>query len=133
MTGWTQVTPAHLAALQADDPTLNGSEFSAAVTAGRIHRAAVTVNGGLPGQQVFVDGAMQPEAAWPHPGNNPAEPMLASAQPGTQTTLSDRALTQPAGWWVGARLTSHNWFVSETGTAVAGVAQALHRFGRRRA
>ncbi|MGW3346013.1 carbohydrate-binding protein [Nonomuraea rubra] len=119
VTGWTQVSPAQLAALQADDPTLNGSEFASAVTAGRIHRAAVTVNGGLPGQQVFVDGAMQPEAAWPHPGNNPAEPVLASAQSGTQTTLSDPALTQPAGWWVGARLTSHNWFVSETGTVTS--------------
>ncbi|MGS2642968.1 carbohydrate-binding protein [Streptosporangium sp. LJ11] len=114
--GWSQVTGAQLTALKANDPTLDGSEFAAAVGAGRIHRAAVTVNGDLSGQQVFVDGAMQPEAAWPHPGNNPAEPVLASAQSGTQTSLSDPALTQPAGWWVGARLTSHNWFVSETGT-----------------
>ncbi|MEV4172391.1 carbohydrate-binding protein [Nonomuraea sp. NPDC049709] len=119
VTGWSQVTGAQLAALQAADPTLTGSEFAAAVGAGRIYRAPVTVNGALPGQQVFVDGAMQPEAAWPHPGNNPAEPVLASAQSGTQTSLSDAALTQPAGWWVGARLTSHNWFVSESGTVTS--------------
>ncbi|MDG9674178.1 carbohydrate-binding protein [Micromonospora sp. DH14] len=119
VTGWSAVTPANLTTLQASDPTITGSEFASAVGAGHVHRAPVTVNGNLPGQQVFVDDAMQPEAAWPHAGNNPAEPILASAQSGTQTSLSDPALTQPAGWWVGARLTSHNWFVSETGTVTS--------------
>src|SRR5690606_21010095 len=119
VTGWSAVTAGQLATLQTADSTLVGSEFAIAVGAGRVYRASVSPTAGLPGLQVFVDDAMQPEAAWPHAGNNPAEPVLASAQSGTTTSLSDSALTQPAGWWVGARLTSHNWFVSETGTVTS--------------
>ncbi|GAA2885899.1 hypothetical protein GCM10020220_090150 [Nonomuraea rubra] len=48
-----------------------------------------------------------------NPGNNPAEPVLALRAIGTQTTLRPGA--HPTGRVVvGARLTSHNWFVSET-------------------
>jgi hypothetical protein len=119
ITGWSAVTTTQLAALETADPTLTGSEFASAVGAGKIYRAAASIASALPGQQVFVDDAMQPEAAWPHAGNNPAEPVLASAQSGTTTSLSDSALTQPSGWWVGARLTSHNWFVSETGVVTS--------------
>lgn len=119
VTGWSAVTAGQLATLQTADSTLVGSEFAIAVGAGRVYRASVSPTAGLPALQVFVDDAMQPEAAWPHAGNNPAEPVLASAQSGTTTSLSDSALTQPAGWWVGARLTSHNWFVSETGTVTS--------------
>ncbi|MFZ4895416.1 carbohydrate-binding protein [Plantibacter sp. Mn2098] len=62
---------------------------------------------------------MQPEAQWPYPGVDPIAPTMASAQSGTTTSLSDTALTQPAGFWVGARLRAHNWFVSETGTVTS--------------
>lgn len=117
--GWTAVTGANLTTLQASDPTLAGSPFASAVGAGKVYQSSVTMNPALPGRQVFVDGGMQVEAQWPYPGNNPAEPVLASATSGTTTSLSDPALTQAAGFWVGARLTSHNWFVSETGTVTS--------------
>lgn len=112
---WQQVSGADLAGLQSQDPTLTGSEFAAGVAAGTVFRADVGVPADLPGVQVFRGAGMAPEAAWPHAGDDPAHPALASADSGTQTTLGDDALGQPAGYWVGARLTSHNWFVSETG------------------
>lgn len=115
LAGWSQVTTGDLAALTSSDGTLAGSGFAAGVTAGKVYRAPVTLNPALTGNQVFVDGGMQPEAQWPYPGSNILNPTLASAQSGTVTTLNDTALTQPAGFWVGARLTAHNWFVSETG------------------
>jgi Carbohydrate binding module (family 6) len=119
VTGWSAVSAADLSALQAADAFLVGSDFATAAGAGKIYRASVTLNSALPGNQVFVDGGMQPEAQWPYPGNNPTRPVFASAQSGTTTSLSDSALTQPAGFWTGARLTSHNWFVSETGTVTS--------------
>ena len=115
VTGWSVVSAGDLSTLAAADSTLTGSPFATAVATGQVYKATLSIAGGLPGNQVFVDGGMQVEAAWPAPGNNPAEPILASAASGTATSLSDPLLTQPAGWWVGARLTSHNWFVSETG------------------
>jgi hypothetical protein len=119
VTGWSVVSASDLAALQAADGFLVGSDFSAAAGAGKIFQTSITLNASLSGNQVFVDGGLQPEAQWPYPGNNPTRPVLASAQSGTTTSLSDTALTQPAGFWTGARLTSHNWFVSETGTVTS--------------
>lgn len=115
VTGWAQVTPADLAALVADDPTLTGSEFASSVNGGAVYRAAVALPAELPGQQIFLGDAMAPEAAWPHAGDDPAHAAKAHADWGTQTQLGDDALSQPEGYWVGARLLSHNWFVSETG------------------
>jgi hypothetical protein len=116
VTQWSPVTAADLAELQAADPTLTGSDFSAAASAGKIYQSGVVLNPALPGNQLFVDGDMLGEAEWPYPGTDPTRPLLGSADSGTTDTLYDDALTQPAGYWTGATLTSHNWFVSETGT-----------------
>ncbi|WP_329536970.1 carbohydrate-binding protein (plasmid) [Streptomyces sp. NBC_01450] len=116
VTGWSAVTASDLSELQAADPTLAGSDFSAAASAGKIYRTGIALNPELPGNQLFVDGDMLGEAQWPYPGTDPTRPIYNSADSGTTDTLYDSALTQPAGYWTGARLTSHNWFVSETGT-----------------
>ena len=116
VTGWSAVSGADLTALEGSDAFLAGSDFATAVAGGHIYRSNVTLNPALPGNQVFVDGGAQIEAQWPYPGTNPTAPHLASAQSGNNTSLSDTALTQPDGFWTGARLTAHNWFVSDTGT-----------------
>lgn len=119
VTGWSSVSAGDLATLTASDPFLAGSPFAAGVSAGSVYQSSVTLNPGLSGNQVFVDGAVQVPAQWPYPGTNPTAPILASAQSGTTTSLSDTALTQPAGFWNGALLTAHNWFVSETGVVTS--------------
>lgn len=119
VTGWQRVTTGDLDRLAAGDEFLAGSPFAQGVRDGRIHRAAVTPAPALPGGQVFVDGALTPQAQWPHPGDNPMRPVMASARSGTYTSVDDPALTQPAGYWVGTRLLARNWFVSETGTVTA--------------
>lgn len=117
--GWTQVSTSDLSALQAADPTLSGSDFATAATAGKMYRTDIALNPALPGNQLFVDGTMLGEAQWPYPGAEPTRPDHNSADAGTNDTLYDDALTQPAGYWKGARLTSHNWFVSQTGTVTS--------------
>lgn len=116
VTGWSQVNSTDLSALEAGDSYLADSPFASAVGNGDIYQATVTLNPSLPGNQVFVDGAMETEAQWPYPGDNPLAPAEATAQSGTNTSVSDTNLTQPAGYWLGARLTARNWFVTETGT-----------------
>ena len=116
VTGWRTVSSAGLTSLEGDDPFLAGSDFATAVATGQVYQAHVTINPKLSGNQVFWDGAPQIEAQWPYPGADVSVPTLASAQSGTTDSLSDTALTQPAGFWNGAQLTAHNWFVSETGT-----------------
>ncbi|MEV4313469.1 carbohydrate-binding protein [Actinocrispum sp. NPDC049592] len=119
VSGWSQVTAADLAQLQAADARIAGSPFASGVSSGHVYQAPVALSADLPGNQVFVDGAMNVEAQWPYPGNNPIRPNWANAQSGTSTSLSDNALTQPAGWWVGTRLTARNWFVAESGTVTS--------------
>jgi hypothetical protein len=114
VTGWAAVTGADLTHLESSDSFLAGSPFASGVDAGHVYQTTVTLNPALPGNQVFVDGAADIEAQWPYPGNNLLTPTTASAQSGDNTSLSDTALTQPAGYWVGARLTARNWFVTET-------------------
>ncbi|MFE3269606.1 carbohydrate-binding protein [Streptomyces sp. NPDC059215] len=116
VTGWKAVSGADLTAAERDDPFLAGSDFATAVATGHVYQTHVTLNPHLTGNQVFWDGAPQIEAQWPYPGDDVSVPKLASAQSGTTDSLSDTALTQPAGFWNGALLTAHNWFVSETGT-----------------
>ncbi|MBW8699094.1 hypothetical protein MBT84_05795 [Streptomyces sp. MBT84] len=116
VTGWSAVTASDLSKLEAADPTLTDSDFSVAASAGKIYQTSVVLNPALPGNQLFIDGDMLGEAQWPYPGIDPTRPVYNSADSGTTDTLYDSALTQPAGYWTGARLTSHNWFVSETGT-----------------
>jgi hypothetical protein len=119
VTGWAQVTAGDLATLAAGDSHIPGSPFAAGVNAGHIYRAPVTLNPKLPGNQVFVDGALSAQAALVYPGTNPMHPNLGTAQGGTAKSLSDSALTQPDGYWVGARLTARNWFITETETVTA--------------
>jgi len=116
VTAWSAVTSDDLPGLEAKDGTIAGSPFATAVGDGHVYRSDVTLDPSLPGNQVFVDGAMSIEAQWPYPGDNPSTPTWATAQSGTQTSLSSTALTQPDGFWKGARLTGRNWFVTETGT-----------------
>ncbi|WP_431279567.1 carbohydrate-binding protein [Leifsonia poae] len=115
VTGWSAVAGSDLTSLEAHDAFIAGSDFANAVGTGNVYQANVTLNPSLPGNQVFWDGEAQIEAQWPYPGANVSVPQLASAQSGTTDSLSDSALTQPAGYWNGALLTAHNWFVSETG------------------
>lgn len=114
--GWSAVTATGLSALEGADPYLAGSDFANAVATGQVYQAHVVIAPSLAGNQVFWNGAPQVEAQWPYPGGDPSVPKLASAQSGTTDSLSDIALTEPAGFWNGALLTAHNWFVSETGT-----------------
>ena len=114
--GWSAVSAARLTALEGADSFLAGSDFANAVATGEVYQAHVVINPNLTGNQVFLNGAPQIEAQWPYPGGDVSVPHLASAQSGTTDSLSDTALTQPAGFWNGALLTAHNWFVSETGT-----------------
>ncbi|MFF6988951.1 carbohydrate-binding protein [Streptomyces sp. NPDC010273] len=116
VTGWRSVSGKDLDSLERDDPFMAGSGFATAVATGEVYQAHLTINPHLPGNQVFWKGAAQIEAQWPYPGDDVSVPTLASAQSGTTDSLSDTALTQPAGFWKGAQLTAHNWFVSETGT-----------------
>ncbi|MCX4816400.1 carbohydrate-binding protein [Streptomyces sp. NBC_01239] len=116
VTGWRSVSGKDLDSLERDDPFMAGSGFATAVATGEVYQAHLTINPHLTGNQVFWKGAAQIEAQWPYPGDDVSVPTLASAQSGTTDSLSDTALTQPAGFWKGAQLTAHNWFVSETGT-----------------
>jgi hypothetical protein len=114
--GWSAVTSANLTSLEGGDSFLAGSAFATAAGTGQVYQAQVTLNPNLTGDQVFFNGAQQIQAVWPYPGADASVPTLASAQSGTNDSVSDTALTQPAGFWTGALLTAHNWFVSETGT-----------------
>ncbi|WP_127502821.1 carbohydrate-binding protein [Actinoplanes solisilvae] len=119
VTGWQRVSDADLDELAAGDQFMTGSPFAQGVRDGRIYRADITIDSTLPGNQVFVDGALTPQAQWPHPGENPMRPLMASARSGSYTSIEDPALDQPAGYWTGARLLARNWFVSETGTVTS--------------
>jgi hypothetical protein len=119
VTGWSQVSADDLAKLAAADSHIPGSPFAAGVGAGHIYRASVALNPKLPGNQVFVDGSLSAEAALVYPGNNPLRPTMGTIQSGTQNSLSDSSLTQPDGYWVGARLTARNWFVTDTETVTS--------------
>jgi hypothetical protein len=114
VTGWSQVSASDLSSLEAGDQYLTGSPFASGVSGGHIYKTSVTLNHDLPGNQIFIDGDPAVEAQWPYPGTNLLEPHTSTAQSGTYTSLSDSALTQPTGYWVGARLTARNWFISET-------------------
>jgi hypothetical protein len=119
VSGWARVTQTEFEALALADTTLVGSEFAASVAGGHVFRATIALPSDLPGYQIFLGDKMAPEAAWPHAGDDPAFAAKANADWGTQTQLGDDALSQPEGYWVGARLLSHNWFVSETGRVTA--------------
>jgi hypothetical protein len=126
--GWTQVTNANLTALETGDSYLAASGFATAVAGGTVYQTSVTLPAAT-GNQVFANGGVQVEAQWPYPGTDPTTPTLASAQSGNNTSLSDTALTQPAGFWTGAQLTAHNWFVSDTGTVTSSTVGSVTSLG----
>ncbi|MFF1819630.1 carbohydrate-binding protein [Kribbella sp. NPDC058245] len=117
--GWTQTSPADLADLATSDQFLSASPFGDAVRGGHIYQASATLDPALPGNQVFIDRGLSVEAQWPHPGTNPLNPKMAKAQTGTVTSITSNELTQPAGYWLGARFTVRNWFVTETGAVTS--------------
>ncbi|SEF16103.1 carbohydrate-binding protein [Streptomyces sp. Ag109_O5-10] len=129
VTGWAPVTASDVTQLQQADPTLTGSDFAVAAAAGKIYRTDIDLDPSLPGNQLFLDGTMLGEAQWPYPGTDPTRPEYNSADAGTDDTLYDDALTQPDGYWKGARLTSHNWFVSQTGTVTGSRAGSVTATG----
>lgn len=114
VTGWSRTSGGDLDALAAKDKFLGDSPFASAVHDGHIYQAAVTLDPALPGNQVFMDGALGVEAQWPYPGTDPLDPHQASAQSGTNTSVASTDLNQPAGYWNGARLTVRSWFITQT-------------------
>jgi hypothetical protein len=114
VSGWSQTSDGDLDALSANDKFLAGSPFASAVHDGHIYQAGVTLDPALPGNQVFMDGTLGVEAQYPYPGTNPLNPHTATAQSGTNTSITSSDLTQPAGYWVGARFTVRNWFITQT-------------------
>jgi hypothetical protein len=97
-----------------------GSAFSHAVSAGQVYSVPIDLGDDVSPVQVFTDGAMDVEAQWPYPGSDPIHPLTVErAQEGsTGATLKDPALTQPAGYWNGARVLTSYWYATETGTIV---------------
>jgi hypothetical protein len=107
--------------------TLDGADpISGWSAAGNsVYTAPMGWNLGQGLNQVFVDGQMVNEARWPNTTLDVSHPVLATAGATTATstvaTISDPALTQPAGFWVGAtiRIGSGQDWVNQTGTVTA--------------
>lgn len=130
--GWRQVQPADLPALAqaSNDRFLPQSPFAAAVDAGHIYAAQVTLNPDLPGDEVFFDGQRLVPAQWPWPGADPLSPAIEYAQAGTtDTSIADPNLTQPAGYWDGAAVYTQYWFISQTGTVASSAPGSLQLSG----
>ncbi|MHA7984261.1 right-handed parallel beta-helix repeat-containing protein [Rathayibacter sp. CAU 1779] len=117
---WKHVKGRDVTALAASDPFVVGSAFSQAVDAGDVYSVPIDLGDDVSPVQVFTDGAMDVEAQWPYPGSDPIHPLTVErAQAGsTGATLVDPALTQPAGYWNGARVLTSYWYATETGTIV---------------
>lgn len=129
VTGWSQVTADDLTTLEAGDGFLAGSPFADGVNGGHVYQTTVTLNPSLPGNQVFVDSAPSIQAQWPYPDNNLMEPAEATAQSGSYTGVTDTALNQPDGYWVGARLTARNWFMTENAPVTASASGSVTATG----
>jgi hypothetical protein len=143
------VTPAHSGTAAArltlqpapgDTVILSGADVVTGWTAGA--GAVYTTTGmtwdlGAGQNQVFVDGAMMTEARWPNAGTELSHPIYASASGGTPSTgesfgvpadpaarwtLTDAALTQPAGALVGATLvflSNNSNYIAQSGIVTA--------------
>jgi len=118
--GWRRVTASDVNTLSAVDPYVVGSAFSQAVDDGDVYSVAIDLGDDVSPVQVFTDGAMDVEAQWPYPGTDPVRPTTVerAAAGSTGATLVDPALTQPAGYWDGARVLTSYWYATETGTVV---------------
>ncbi|GAA4178001.1 right-handed parallel beta-helix repeat-containing protein [Gryllotalpicola koreensis] len=120
VTHWRHVGAADVSALATSDPYVVGSAFSQAVSAGDVYRVPIDLGDDSSPVQVFTNGAMDVEAQWPYPGADPIHPLTVErAQAGsTGATIVDPALTQPAGYWTGARVLTSYWYATETGTVI---------------
>lgn len=92
---------------------------------GSIYSAQINWNLGEGNNQVFVNGTMVNEARWPATGLNLSHPTVATVASasgtGTTSTIHDAALTQPAGFWVGATMnfTAGDAWVYQSGAVTA--------------
>lgn len=118
--GWHKVRARDVATLAQSDPFVVGSAFSQAVDAGDVYSVPIDLGDDVSPVQVFTDGQMDVEAQWPYPGSDPIHPLTIerAATGSTGATLVDPALTQPAGYWTGARVLTSYWYATETGTVV---------------
>jgi hypothetical protein len=77
------------------------------VHSGSIYQAPMAWTLGVGNDQVFVDGVMTNEARWPNTTLDVSHPKVSTVGSVSGTspiTLSDSALTQPAGFWNGAKM-----------------------------
>jgi len=77
------------------------------VHAGSIYQAPMAWTLGVGMDQLFVDGVMMNEARWPNTTLDVSHPKTAtvgSVSGTSPVTISDPALTQPAGFWTGAHV-----------------------------
>ncbi|MEU7245794.1 right-handed parallel beta-helix repeat-containing protein [Streptomyces sparsogenes] len=117
LTGFDPVTAADITEIAKSDPFAAGSQFSDAVAAGHIYSTDVDLGSDVSTVQVFTDKKMDIEAQWPYPGKDLLGPTLQYAGAGSaNATISDAALTRPAGYWDGARALTGYWYISATGT-----------------
>lgn len=108
------------------DPVLDWTRFRE-----HIYRAPVGWDLGAGKNQVFVDGQMMPEARFPNTTLDPSHPILGHASAGESHgnigIIRDPMLTQPGGYWQGARI----WFapspvwVAQTSTVLSSVPGSL--------
>ena len=126
----TAAKPITFAAYENEPVIISGADpiTGWAQDSGSIYEASMPSDLGAGMDQVFVDGQPLSEARWPAAGGNLSDPTYAHATNITATiadgvnastaTLTDPALTQPAGFWDGAtiRFSPGQKWVLQTGT-----------------
>lgn len=126
-TSGTAGNPITFAARSSDTVVVDGCDLVTGWTPnGNAFVAPIAGSLGQDKNQVFFDGQPLHQASYPTFGSDPVRPNLAAAAAGTNaTTIVDPNLTQPAGYWVGARIWllggNQFWepFVATTGTVIA--------------
>jgi hypothetical protein len=141
------ITPVHsgtataritFAAYGGESVTVSGADLLSDWTlhAGSIFRtASMNWDLGEGNNQIFVDGQMMTEARWPNTGRDLSNPTWAIADGGSGTghdfgspvdpderwTITDSALTQPAGFWDGARINhlSNSGWIAQSGVVTS--------------
>lgn len=107
----TSSKPITFMANASDVVTINGCDPVTGWTlqrTGNTYVAPIKSNLGQDKNQLFVDYQLYHPASYPPTGMDPIRPGLATAAAGsTSTMIIDPNLTQPAGYWTGARI----WFL----------------------
>lgn len=112
VTAWTRVKGDELASMSLTDPHIGQSPFAEEVKAGRVYQAQVTVaDPAITEGQLFLGEQMMRDAQFPDAAPDPLEPTVQVAQAGsTITSIADPELSQPPGYWTGARVyVQTNW------------------------